>query len=225
MLRVCNWFTTGFTHMIHMVFHPYCLLATRGDAKIGGGREVENGMKGKMALLFGLVLLGLVLAGVGNGLGVGKAFRGKPDVLEASLVENKVVISRGGHVIETLTLPEGKEGFSLEVSDRGIHIGYLTREEIKERQAQHEVQLNGWLEIAARDTRFQEVLAGKRYRTVASAESFGGRGKRMAYLMLEIEGEDKFYKVTIDLSSESVVSIEEQEPGSGIQVFDVGGEG
>ena len=177
---------------------------------------MKKEMKSKTALLCGLLVLGLTLVGVGSAFGAGAAFQGDADVVGAKLVNDTIEISRNDHVIEILTLPEGKDGFSMEiVADSGgqlIYIGCLTEVELEEHRAEHQMQLDGWLEIAEKDSRVQEIIDGKEYNVVASGQSFGPEGST-AFLLFDVEGE--YYKVTIDLDSETVKSVEEQDSGDG----------
>ena len=174
---------------------------------------MEKEMKNRMALLCSLLVFGLILVGIGSAVGTGTAFQGKADVFEAMLVNDTIEISRNGHTIKTLTMPEGKEGFSMEIADGGgIHIGYLTEEEMEEHQAEHQMQLDEWMELAENDSGFQEIIAGKEYNVVTSGQSSGPEGNTV-FLVFDVEGE--YYKVTIDLDSKTVKSIEEQDSGEG----------
>ena len=174
---------------------------------------MKKEMKSKTALLCGLLVLGLTLVGVGSAFGAGAAFRGNADMFGARLVNDTIEISRNDHVIEILTLPDGREGFSMEIADGGgIHIGYLTEEEIEEHQAEHQMQLDEWLEMAEKDSRVQDVIVGKEYTIVASGQSFGPEGST-AFLLFDVDGE--YYKVTIDLDSETVKSVDEQDSSDG----------
>ena len=85
-------------------------------------------------------------------------------------------------------------------------LGKLSKEEIEKAQAEHEAELNEWLEIAKKDERVQELIAGKEYEIVGTSEK-----GRMGILTLKVEG--KYYKITIDLNSETVESVEEQNSG------------
>ena len=200
---------------------------------------MKTAIKGKTALLFCLLIVGLTLVGIGNALGAGTAFKGEADVLEARLVDDDIVIFKNSYVVgsvkidtldmeivDTLDIPGGIPGqyekvklnidmgqlsdglrINMELSDDGtIHLGRLTEEEIERRQTEHDEQLSRWLELAESDSRVQEVIAGKEYTVLASAQSFG-QEENLAFLMFDVEG--KHYEVTIDLDSETVKSIEE----------------
>ena len=86
--------------------------------------------------------------------------------------------------------------------------GPLPKEEAE--KAEHEAEFNEWLEIAKKDERVQELIAGKEYEIVSTGQLFSEKG-RMGILTLKVE--EKYYKITIDLSSETVESVEEQSSG------------
>lgn len=85
--------------------------------------------------------------------------------------------------------------------------GPLSKEEIEKAQAEHEAELNEWLEIAKKDERVQELIAGKEYEVVSTGQLFSEKG-RMAILTLKVE--EKYYKITLNMNSETVESVEEE---------------
>ena len=89
-------------------------------------------------------------------------------------------------------------------------LGNLSKEEIEKAQAEHEAEFNEWLEIAKKDERVQELIAGKEYEVVSTGEVFIQEG-RMAILTLKVE--EKYYEITINMGSETVESVEEQSSG------------
>lgn len=103
---------------------------------------MKTAIKGKTALLCGLLILGLTLVGAGSALGAGTALQGEADVIKAWLVGDTIEISRNSDLIETVKLddldieivdaselPEGQETLGLNIdmdklSDgKGIYIG------------------------------------------------------------------------------------------------------
>ena len=88
--------------------------------------------------------------------------------------------------------------------------GNLSKEVAEKAEAEHEAEFNKWLEIAKKDERVQELIAGKEYEIVSTAQLFGGEG-RTAILTLKVE--EKYYKITINMDSETVESVEEQSSG------------
>lgn len=171
-----------------------------------------------MALLGALLVTGLVLAGLGNALGAGAVFQEKAKVFGAMVISDQVTIYEDGKVIQNFTLPEGeREEYTWDTSDGAIHIFKMTEEEMEKRQAEAEAQMNRSLEIAKKDSRVQELIVGKEYNVTVMGTSFTGRMDEQkidtAFLMLEVEG--KYYVVTIDLNSETVKSVEEQQSPAG----------
>lgn len=86
----------------------------------------------------------------------------------------------------------------------------LSKEEIEKAQAEHEAEFNEWLEIAKKDERVQELIAGKEYEIVSTGEVSSQEG-RTAILTLKVE--EKYYEITINMDSETVESVEEQSSG------------
>ena len=166
-----------------------------------------------MALLGALLVTGLVLAGLGTAFGADAVFQEKAKVFRAIVISDQVTISEDGKVALNFTLPEG-ESYTWETSDYGIHIGTMTEEEMAKRQAEAEAEMNRFLEIAKKDSRVQELLEGKGYNVTGTGTGFkDGKKIDTAFLMLDVEG--KYYVVTIDMNSETVKSVEEQQSPAG----------
>ena len=174
---------------------------------------MEKNTRNKVALLGVLLVAGLILAGLGTALGVGEAVQGiMGKTVSIVGIGDQVTVYEDGKVIENFTLPEG-ESYTWETSDYGIHIGTMTEEEMDKRQAEHEAELNNWLEIAKKDSRVQELIEDKEYKAV-----YAGKGGKIgeedtAFLTLDVEG--KYYVVAIDLDTETVKSVEEQQSPAG----------
>ncbi len=168
---------------------------------------MEKRMKNRLALLSILLVAGLLMAGMATAFGAEKTLQGKPSVFRALVDQNgSVVIDQDGKVVQVFTLPEGEE-YNWETSSGGIRIGKMTSEEIQRKQAEHETTLNKWFEIAKKDSRVQEITTGKDYKIFGAGQA-GTYEKPVAVLGLEVEG--KYYKVAVDLKSEAVISVEEQ---------------
>lgn len=167
-----------------------------------------------MALLGALLVTGLVLAGLGTALGVGEAVQGiMRKTVSVVGIGDQVTVYEDGKVIDNFTLPEGGN-YTWETSDGAIHIFEMTEEEMEKRQAEAEAQMNRSLEIAKKDSRVQELIEGKEYNVIGMGTGFRDEQKiGTAFLMLEVEG--KYYVVTIDLNSETVKSVEEQQSPAG----------
>jgi uncharacterized protein YggL (DUF469 family) len=173
---------------------------------------MEKNTKNRVALLGALLVTGLVLAGMGTALGVGEVFQEIGKSVGVVAIGNQVTVYEDGKVIENFTLAEG-ESYTWETSDYGIHIGTMTEEEMEKMQAEHEAELNKWLEIAKNDSRVQELIEDREYKAV-----YAGKGGKIgeegtAFLTLDVEG--KYYVVAIDLNSETVKSVEEVQSLAG----------
>ncbi len=164
---------------------------------------MEERIKNRLMLLSILLVAGSLMVGAATALGTGKVFQGKPNVFSAEIINGYLLISEDGKVIQNLTLPKGKN-VTFVTPNGGVLVGRLTQEGVERKQAASETELDMLFEIAKRNSSVQEIIAGKSYQLIG----MGQTGKATAVLALEIEG--KYYKVTIDLNSETVKSIEEQ---------------
>ncbi len=172
---------------------------------------MKKEMKKRLALLSILLVAGLLMAGMATAFGAEKTLQGKPSVFRALVDQNgSVVIDQDGKVVRVFTLPEGEE-YTWETSSGGISIGKITSEEIQRKQAEHETELNKLLNIAKNDSRVQELIAGKDYKiTGVGGEGKVGTEKKMGTAVLTFNVGGKYYRVTLDVNSETVKSIEEQ---------------
>ncbi len=92
----------------------------------------------------------------------------------------------------------------------------LTPEEREQRRAQYEARTNMLLGIALNDERVQKTIAGREYTVVgvalknpvrnATGNNATGNAADTAFLALRVGGD--YYKVTIDVRSERVISID-----------------
>ena len=158
------------------------------------------------------------MAGIETVLGVGEVFQGINEkvVCRVILVGNQVALYEDGKEIDNFTLPEGEE-YTWENVYYAVHVGPMTEEEKRQAAEESEAEMNRSLEIAKRDSRVQELIEGKEYDVISAGTSFtGGMAERMidiSVLTLEVEG--KYYLVTVDMNSETVISVEEQQSPSG----------
>ena len=91
----------------------------------------------------------------------------------------------------------------------------LTPEEQEQRRAEYEAMTSKLLGIALRDERVQKAIAGREYTVVgvalkSPAGGATGDGADTAFLALRVGKE--YYKVTIDVRGERVLSIDARSP-------------
>ncbi|MDI6811590.1 MAG: hypothetical protein QMD80_08015 [archaeon] len=178
---------------------------------------MEKNRRNRVALLGALLVTGLVLAGMGTALGVGEVLKFAGKEVSASVMTNEdgmyvLTIREDGKLVKAVTLPEGE--YIWETSGHKLVLHKMTPEEMEKRQAEHEAETNKWIEIANKDSRVQELTngegiqyKGEKYNVVTAANSED-------VVVLGVSIEDKWYKITIDLNSETVKSIEEHESPS-----------
>ena len=165
---------------------------------------MKGGMKTRLALLSILAIIGLLMAGITPALGASSP-RGKG--VEVVLMDDQLKIYEDGKLVKEITIPEGD--YIIRISGHKLVVHRLTEEEMEKLQEEHEKMVNKWIEIANKDSRIQELTNGKgiQYEELINAMSQGDE----VILTVNIEG--KYYKITIDLNSETVKSIEEQSAG------------
>ena len=178
---------------------------------------MKGEMKNRLALLSILLVAGLLMAGMGTVLGAGNLLRFAGKQVSAVAMNDQLKIYEDGKLVKEVTLPEGEYTYTIkttEISGHKIVFRKMTKEEIEKAQAEHEKEMEKWIEIANKDSRIQELTNGKgiqykgeEYNVIAAASS-----KDEVVLGVEIEG--KWYKITIDLNNETVKSIEEHESPS-----------
>jgi len=175
-------------------------------------KEMKKNRRNRVALLGALLVTGLVLAGLGTAFGAGAVFQEKAKEFRAIVISDQVTIYEDGKVALNFTLPEG-ENYTWETRDHAIHIGIMTDEEMEKRQAEAETEMNRFLEIAKKDSRVQELIEGKEYNVTGMGTGFrDGKKVDTAFLTLDVEGK---YYVAIDMNSETVKSVEEQQSLAG----------
>lgn len=176
---------------------------------------MKGEMKNRVALLSILLIVGLLIASIGTALGAGKVFQGIGKEVKAVMMGNQVTISEDGKVVKEFTLSD-EEGYNYtwEISGHKLVIHKITKEEMEKKQAEHEAKMNKWLEIANNDSRVQELTNGKGIEYKGEDYNVVGAASSEDEVILSVNIEGKYYKITIDLNSETVKSVEEQ--GSGV---------
>lgn len=175
--------------------------------------EMKREIKNRIGLLSILLVAGLLMASIGTALGVGEVFQGTPKSIMAEGTMNadgstQVTIYEDGKVIKSFTLPEGEE-YTLQTPGGAIHMGGEPTEEMKEEQAKHETEMDKAIKIAKKDSRVTELIGGTAYEITGGMAS-GTTDGEIDTVILTLEVEGKYYKVTIDLNNETVKSVEEQ---------------
>ena len=177
---------------------------------------MKSEMKNRIVVLSILLVAGLLMASIGTALGVGEVFQGTQKSIMAEGTMNadgstQVTIYEDGKVIKSFTLPEGEE-YTLQTPGGEIHMGGKPTEEMKEEQAKHETEMDKAIEIAKKDSRVTELIGGTAYEITGGMAS-GTTDGEIDTVILTLEVEGKYYKVTIDLNNETVKSVEEQTSG------------
>lgn len=168
---------------------------------------MEGEMKSRLALLGILTVVGLLAASVATASGTGDFLKFAGKEVRVVAMGGQLKIYENGKLVKEITIPEGE--YTVETSEYKIVFFKMTPKEIEEAQKEHEKKVNRWLEIANKDSRVQELTNGKGIqRTDIFALSWT---EDETVLMVKVDG--KFYKITIDLNSEIVKSVEEQSLG------------
>ena len=166
---------------------------------------MKGEMKNRLALLSILLVAGLLMAGIGTALGAGNLLKFAGKQVSAVAVNDQLKIYEDGKLVKEITLPEGE--YTVETSGHKIVFRKMTKEEIEKAQAEHEKEMEKWIEIANKDSRVQELTNGKGIQSKDIISAITGSGDEV---ILTVKVEGKYYKITIDLNSETVKSIEEQ---------------
>jgi len=174
---------------------------------------MKGEMRKRLALLSILLVAGLAMAGIATAFGAGNLVKFAGKEISAVAINDQLKIYEDGKLVKEITLPEGEYTYTIkttEISGHKIVFHKMTKEEIEKAQAEHEKEMNKWLEIVNKDSRIQELTNGKgirKYNVITAASS-----KDEVVLGVGIGG--KWYKITIDLNNETVKSIEEYESPS-----------
>jgi len=118
-------------------------------------------------------------------------------------MNDQLKIYEDGELVKEITMPKGE--YTIETSEHKIVFRKMTKEEIEKAQAEHEKEMNKWLEIANKDSRIQELTNGKGIQSKDVVSAITGSGDEV---ILTVKVGGKYYKIT--LNSETVKSIEEQ---------------
>ena len=173
---------------------------------------MKSKMKNRIGLLSILLVTGLLLVSIGTALGAGEALKFAGKEIRAVAMDDEVALYEDGKLIEKFPLSES-ENYILETSDHKIVMGKMTQEEMEQRQAEHEAEMNKWLEIVNEDSRVQELTGGKDIEYKGEEYSVIGAMNTEEEVVLIVDIEGRFYEITIDLDSETVESVEEQSSG------------
>ena len=176
-----------------MVFHPTLSMVSI--------------IKNRLALLSILLVAGFAMASIATVFGAGNIVKFAGKEISAVAINDQLKIYEDGKLVKEVTLPEGE--YTIETSGHKIVFHKMTKEEIEKAQAEHEKEMEKWIEIANKDSRIQELTNGNgigKDNVITAAESIN---KEEIVLGVEIEG--KWYKIIIDLNNETVKSIEEHE--------------
>jgi len=172
--------------------------------------KMNGEMKNRLALLSILLVTGLVTSGIATVSGASSSLKFAGKEVRVVAIGEQLKIYMDGKLVKEITLPEeGEYNFTVEAAghklQHKITTHKMTEEEIKEAQAEHEKMMNKWLEIANKDSRIQELTNGEGIHPEDAvwAESYGDE------VILTVKVEGKYYKITIDLNSEKVKSVEE----------------
>ena len=147
-----------------------------------------------------LIVFGFALAGMVTALGAGIWFQGESMLITARLDDHKLIITKNGEV-HTFTLPRGGN-YSIETSEKGISIILKIENETL---SELEDEINELVEIAKKDELVSELLKGKDYEVITVTKE-KLHDEYTAVLVLKVEG--KHYKITLDLNSETVKSVD-----------------
>jgi len=162
-------------------------------------------MKNRLALLSILLVVGLLMAGIGTALGAGNLLKFAGKEVSAVAMNDQLKIYEDGKLVKEVTLPEGE--YTIETSGHKIVFQKMTKEEIEKAQAEHEKEMEKWIEIANKDSRIQELTNGEGIQAKDVVNAITGSEDEV---ILTVKVEGKYYKITISLNSETVKLIEEQ---------------
>ncbi|RLG21945.1 hypothetical protein DRN74_00860 [Candidatus Micrarchaeota archaeon] len=166
---------------------------------------MKGEMRNRLALLSVLLVGGLLMAGIGTAMGAGGLLKFAGKQVSAVAMNDQLKIYEDGKLVEEITLPKGE--YSIETSGHKIVFRKMTKEEIAKAQAEHEKEMEKWIEIVNKDSRIQELTNGKSVQSKEVVSAITGNGDEII-LMVKVEG--RYYKIAIDLNSETVKSMEEK---------------
>ena len=169
-------------------------------------------MKKRLALLGILLVAGLSMAGIATAFGASNLLKFAGKEVRVVAMGEQLKIYENGKVVKEIPISEGEYTFTIEAGGHKLThrlvVHKMTKEEIEKAQLEHERELNnGWLEIANKDSRIQELTNGEGIQSKDVISAITGSGDEVT-LMVKVEG--KYYKITIDLNSKTVKSVKEQ---------------
>ena len=164
---------------------------------------MKGEMKNRLALLSILLVAGLLMAGIGTAIGAGNLLKFAGKQVSAVAVNDQLKIYEDGKLVKEITLPEGE--YTIETSGHKIVFRKMSKEEVGKARAEHEKEMEKWIETANKDSRIQELTNGKGIQSKDIISAITGSEDEV---ILTVKVEGKYYKIT--LNSETVKSIEEQ---------------
>jgi len=172
---------------------------------------MKGKMKDRLILLSILLVAGLAIAGIATAFGAGSLLKFAGKEVRVVAMGELLEIYENGKLIKEIKLPEGEYNFTIEAAGHKllhkITVHKMTKEEIEKAQLEHERELNKWLEIVNKDSRIQKLTDGKGIQSKDVISAITGGGDEII-LIVKVEG--KYYKITIDLNSKTVKSVEEK---------------
>ena len=169
-------------------------------------------MKNRLALLSILLAAGLAMAGTATASGASDLLKFTGKEVRVVAMGDQLKIYENGKVVKEITIPEGEYNLTIGMLEHKLVFYKMTSEEMEKMQAEHEKEISKWIEIANKDSRVQELTNGEgiQYKGTKSNVVFSVISSEDE-VILTVKVGDKYYKITIDLSSETVKSVEEQE--------------
>ena len=99
------------------------------------------------------------MAGMATAFGAGNLLKFTGKETSAVAMNEQLKIYEDDKLVKEITLPKGE--YTIETSGHKIVFRKMTKEEIEEAQAEHEKEMEKWIEIANKDNKIQELTNGK----------------------------------------------------------------
>ena len=172
---------------------------------------MKSKMKNGLALLSILVVAGVVMAGIATVSGTSNLLKFAGKEVRIVAIGEQLKIYENGKVVKEIPISEGEYTFTIKGGGHKLRhklvIHKMTEEEIEKAQAEHKRKMSKWLEIVNKDSRIKELTNGK---GIHPEDLINAITSDEHKVILTVRVEGKYYKITIDLNSETVKSIEEQ---------------
>ncbi|RLI99970.1 MAG: hypothetical protein DRP03_01900 [Candidatus Aenigmatarchaeota archaeon] len=172
---------------------------------------MKGGMKKRLALLSILLVAGLAIAGMATAFGVSNLLRFAGKEVRVVAMGEQLKICENGKVVKEIPMPEGEYNFTIEAGGHKLThklvVHKMTKEEMEKIQAEHEKEMEKWIKMVNKHSRIQQLTNGKGIHSKDVISAITGSEDEV---ILTVKVEGKYYKITIDLNSETVKSIEEQ---------------